>query len=64
MEEALRQDLIDKLLNIRKLGDDIRKTSGISCVESYMRFVDVNCSSALWHLGGIDFWEYEIQYDD
>ena len=64
MDENLRKELTEKLAAIRKLGDEVRKTAGMPCIESYMRFVDVNCTSALWHLGGIDFWEYELKYDN
>ncbi|MDP2646051.1 MAG: hypothetical protein Q8P24_14020 [Desulfobacterales bacterium] len=62
MEELLRQELIDKLTAMRKLGEAVRKTAGLAAIESCMRFVDANCVSALWNLGAIDFWEYELEY--
>jgi len=39
----------------------VRKAVEIPCIESNMRFVDINCTSALWHLGEIDYWEYELK---
>ena len=61
MEEDLRKEVVQKLSTIRKLGEEVRKTAGIPCIESYMRFVDVNCVSALWHLGELDLWEFELK---
>ena len=61
MEEPLRKELSQKITAMRKLGEEVRKTSGLPCIESYMRFVDVNCTAALWHLGEIDYWEYELK---
>ncbi|MDO8785391.1 MAG: hypothetical protein Q7J12_04155 [Syntrophales bacterium] len=61
MEEHLRKELAQKLVAIRQLGDEVRKTAGLPCIESYMRFVDINCTSALWHLGETDYWEYELR---
>ena len=63
MEESVRKTLIEKLDIIRKLGEEVRKTAGLPCIECYMRFVDVNCASALWHLGDLEFQEYELEYD-
>ena len=63
MEEPLRQALIDKLTLMRKLGEEVRKTAGLPCLEAHMRFVDVNCAQALWQLGELDFQEYELEYD-
>ena len=64
MDEPLRKDLIEKLATIRKLGEEVRKTAGLACIECYMKFVDVNCASALWNLGALDYWEYELKYDE
>jgi hypothetical protein len=61
MEESLRKELAQKLAAIQKLGKEVRETAGLPCIESYMRFVDINCTSALWHLGEIDYWEYELK---
>ncbi|MBU1056107.1 MAG: hypothetical protein KKC46_20125 [Proteobacteria bacterium] len=61
MEELLREELCQKIVAMRKLGEEVRKTAGLPCIESYMRFVDINCTSALWHLGEIDYWEYELK---
>lgn len=61
MEEHLRKELTEKLAAIRRLGDEVRKTAGIPCIESNMRFIDINCTSALWHLGELDYWEYELR---
>ena len=63
MEESLRKELIQKLNTMRELGEAVRKTAGLPCIESYMRFVDVNCTSALWQLGDLDYLEYELEYD-
>jgi len=63
MDDNTRKVLTDKLIAMRKLGDEIRNSVAIPCIESYMRFVDVNCASALWHLGELDYWEYELKYD-
>jgi hypothetical protein len=64
MEEPLREALIQKLTTIRILGEEVRKTAGLPCIEAHMRFVDVNCAQALWQLGELDFQEYELCYDD
>jgi len=64
MEEPIRKDLIQKIATMRKLGEEVRKTAGLPSIECYMRFVDVNCASALWHLGDIDFQEYELEYEE
>lgn len=61
MEELLRKELSQKITAMRKLCEEVRKTAGLPCIESYMRFVDINCTSALWHLGEIDYWEYELK---
>lgn len=61
MDEDLRKELTEKLATIRKLGDEVRKTATLPCIESYMRFIDINCVSALWHLGELDQWEYELR---
>jgi len=49
---------------MRKLGQEVRKTAGLPCIECYMRFTDVNCASALWQLGDLDYQEYELEYDN
>ena len=64
MEESLRKALIEKLTTMRKLGQEVRKTAGLPCIECHMRFVDVNCASALWQLGDLDYQEYELEYDN
>lgn len=61
MEENLRKELTQKIVTIRRLGEEVRKTAGIPCIESDMRFIDINCTSSLWHLGEIDYWEYELK---
>lgn len=61
MDELLREELSQKIAAMRQLGEEVRKTAGLPCIESYMRFVDVNCTSALWHLGELDYWEYELK---
>ncbi len=63
MEEPLRQSLIQKLTAMRELGEEVRKTAGLPCLESHMRFVDVNCAQALWQLGALDYQEYELDYN-
>jgi hypothetical protein len=63
MEEPLRNALIEKLTTMRKLGEEVRKTAGLPCIECYMRLADVNCASALWQLGDLDYNEYEMKYD-
>ncbi len=62
MEEPLREDLIKKLMLMRKLGEEVRKAAGLPCIEAHMRFVDVNCAQALWQLGELDYQEYELEY--
>lgn len=64
MEELLRKDLAQKITTMRKLGEEVRKTAAIPCIESFMRFADLYCTFALWHLGEMDYWEYEVTYDD
>lgn len=64
MEESLRKTLIEKLTAMRNLGEEVRKTAGLPCIESHMRFVDVNCVQALWQLGELDYQEYELHYDN
>ena len=64
MEEPIREELIEKLTTMRKLSEEVRKAAGTASIESSMRFVDLNCVSALWNLGAIDYWEYELKYDD
>lgn len=61
MDELLREELSQKIAAMRQLSEEVRKTAGLPCIESYMRFVDVNCTSALWHLGELDYWEYELK---
>ncbi|MFZ3114543.1 MAG: hypothetical protein WA133_09060 [Syntrophales bacterium] len=61
MDELLREELSQKIAAMRQLGEEVRKTAGLPCIESYMRFVDINCTSALWHLGELDYWEYELK---
>jgi len=61
MEEHLRKELTQKIITIRRLGEEVRKAVEIPCIESNMRFVDINCTSALWHLGEMDYWEYELK---
>ena len=61
MDELLREELGKKIAAMRQLGEEVRKTAGLPCIESYMRFVDINCASALWHLGELDYWEYELK---
>lgn len=61
MEELLRKELSQKITAMRQLGEEVRKTAALPCIESYMRFVDINCTSALWHLGELDYWEYELK---
>ena len=63
MDEQLRKELIPKLTAMRKLGEEVRQVAGSPCIESYMRFIDLYCASALWQLGELDFWEYEQEYD-
>jgi phenylacetate-coenzyme A ligase PaaK-like adenylate-forming protein len=46
------------------LGQEVRKAAGLPCIECYMRFADVNCASALWQLGDLDYQEYELEYDN
>jgi len=64
VDETLREELIQKLTAMRKLGEDVRKTAGLACIEGSMRFVDINCVSALWNLGALDYWEYEVEQDE
>jgi len=64
MEENQRKELIAKLAAVRKVVDEVKRAAGSPCIESYMRFVDLYCASALWQLGGLDYWEYEQKYDD
>lgn len=64
MEEALRKDLIEKLFEIRKLGKEVRNRAGLPAIEAYMRFVDMNCVSALWQLGELNFWEFRLSYEE
>ena len=64
IEEDLRKSLIQKLIAMRDLGEEVRKTAGLPCIEAHMRFVDVNCVQALWQLGGLDYQEYELSCDD
>ena len=61
MEEHLRKELAQKIVTIRRLGEEVRKAAGLPCIESDMRFLDINCTSSLWHLGEIDYWEYELK---
>ena len=63
MEEPLRRTLIQKLTAMRELGEEVRKTAGLPCIEAHMRFVDVNCAQALWQLGELDYQEYELDYN-
>ena len=63
MEELLRKDLTQKIRTMRKLGEEVRRTAAIPSVESFMRFADLYCTSALWHLGAIDYQEYELEHD-
>ena len=64
MEELLRKELAQKIMTMRKLGEEVRNNAAMPAVESFMRFVDLYCTSALWHLGELDFWEYEMKYND
>jgi hypothetical protein len=64
VEELLRKNLAQKVASMRKLGEEVRRTAAIPAVESFMRFADLYCSLALWHLGEQDFSEYEVKYDD
>lgn len=41
MEENLRKELTQKIVTIRRLGEEVRKTAGIPCIESDMRFLDI-----------------------
>ncbi len=64
MEETLRKALIEKLMAMRDLGEEVRRTAGLPCIEAHMKFVDINCVQALWQLGELDYQEYELSYDD
>ena len=64
MDESTRQTLIQKLAAMRKLALEVRKTAGLPTIESYMRFADFNCASALWQLGDIDCQDFELEYDN
>lgn len=64
MDESVRKDLVQKIITMRKLGEEVRKTAGTPGIECHMRFVEVNCASALWQLGEQDLWEYELEYDN
>jgi hypothetical protein len=64
MGEDPRRDLVQKIITMRKLGEEVRKTAEMPSIECLMRFIDVNCASALWYLGELDFWEYELEYDN
>ena len=64
MDELSRKDLAQKITTMRKLGEEVRRTAAIPSIESFMRFADLYCTLALWHLGEQDFCEYEVKYDD
>lgn len=51
MDEAKRQEILDKIAQMRRLAQEVKETVGIPSIEAFMRHSDVYCMWAQWFLG-------------
>ncbi|TDA68258.1 MAG: hypothetical protein D9V47_08400 [Clostridia bacterium] len=51
MDEAKRQEVLEKIVQMRRLAQEVKETAGIPSIEAFMRNSDVYCMWAQWFLG-------------
>jgi len=63
MEEARRSELVRKISEMKRLGEEVRNSVGIPAIEAFMRLADVHCNCALWFMGETDLFQYELDWE-